>query len=92
MFNKKFNDTIKNLEENISNKKDLEIAKKQVTELAVAYLDNLDNIEKKCEARIRHCENKIDNLEEHLQKLEKELFEEAISHTRLSMKVSVEVS
>ena len=62
--------------ENISNKKDLEIAKKQVTELAVAYLDNLDNIEKKCEARIRHCENKIDNLEEHLQKLEKELFEE----------------
>ena len=46
MFNKKFNDAIKNLEENISNKKDLEVAKKQVTELAIAYLDNLDNIEK----------------------------------------------
>ena len=76
MFNKKFNDAIKNLEENISNKKDLEVAKKQVTELAIAYLDNLDNIEKKCEAKVRHCESRVDNLEEQIQKLENELFEE----------------
>ena len=71
MFNKKFNDAIKNLEENISNKKDLEVAKKQVTELAIAYLDNLDNIEKKCEVKVRHCESRVDNLEEQIQKLEK---------------------
>lgn len=76
MFNKKFNDAIKNLEENISNKKDLELAKKQVTELAVAYIDNLEIVEKRSEVKIQQCLERIEKLEENLQKLEKELFEE----------------
>lgn len=76
MFNKKFDDAIKNLEENISNKADLEFAKKQVTELAISYLDNLSAIEKKCDTKIRNCEKRVDSLEQHIQKLEKELFEE----------------
>lgn len=76
MFNKKFNDTIKNLEENISNKQDLEFAKKQVTELAISYLDNLSHLEKKFDEKVKFCQNKVDSLEEHIQKLEKELFEE----------------
>lgn len=76
MFNKKFNDTIKNLEENLTNKKELDFVKKQVTNLAMAYIDELSSIEKKYEIRIRHCENRVDELENHMQKLEKELFEE----------------
>lgn len=76
MFNKKFNDAIKNLENNISNKQDLEFAKKQVTELAICYLDNLSNIEKSFEEKIKYCDNRIDSLEEEIQRLEKELFEE----------------
>ncbi len=76
MFNKKFNDTIKNLEENISNKQDLEFAKKQVTELAISYLDNLSHLEKKFDEKVKFCQSKVDSLEEHIQKLEKELFEE----------------
>jgi ssDNA-binding Zn-finger/Zn-ribbon topoisomerase 1 len=76
MLNKKFNDAIRNLEENISNKEDLEFAKKQVTDLAISYLDNLNNIESKYDAKIRNCTNRVEQLEEHLQKLEKELFEE----------------
>jgi len=76
MFNKKFNDAIKNLENNISNKQDLEFAKKQVTELAIYYLDNLSNIEKSFEEKVKYCDNRIDSLEEQIQRLEKELFEE----------------
>ena len=76
MFNKKFNDAIQNLEENISNKKDLEFAKKQVTDLAISYLDDLSVIEKRYEAKIKNCEKRVDGLEEHIQKLEKELFDE----------------
>ena len=76
MFNKKYNDTIKNLEENMSNKRDLEFAKKQVTDLAIADLDSLNDIEQKYDDKVKHCEERVDNLEEHIQKLEKELFEE----------------
>lgn len=76
MFNKKFNDTIKNLEENITNKKELEFVKKQVTNLAMAYIDDLSNIERRYETRIRYCESRVEDLENHMQKLEKELFEE----------------
>ncbi len=76
MFNKKYNDTIKNLEENMTNKRDLEFAKKQVTDLAIAYLDSLNDIEKKYDDKVKRCEERVDNLEEHMQKLEKELFEE----------------
>lgn len=76
MVNKKFNDAIKNLEENISNKKDLEFAKKQVTDLAIAYLDSLDTLEKKYDAKVSSCERKVNMLEESIQKLEKELFED----------------
>jgi ssDNA-binding Zn-finger/Zn-ribbon topoisomerase 1 len=76
MLNKKFNDAIRNLEENISNKEDLEFAKKQVTDLAISYLDNLSNLESKYDAKIKSCVNRVDQLEEHIQKLEKELFEE----------------
>ena len=76
MFNKKFNDTIKNLEENLSNKKELEFVKKQVTNLAMAYIDDLSNIERRYETRIKYCENRVDELENHMQKLEKELFED----------------
>lgn len=76
MFNKKFNDTINKLEENLTDKKDLEFVKKQVTNLAMAYIDELTNIEKRYESRISFCENRIDELENHLLKLEKELFED----------------
>ena len=76
MFNKKFNDAIKNLEENISNKADLEFAKKQVTELAIAYLDSLNHIERDYEIKIKNCEKRIDSLDQNMKKLEKELFEE----------------
>ena len=77
MFNKKFNDTIKNLEENLCNKKELEFVKKQVTNLAMAYIDDLSNIERRYETRIKYCENRVDELEEHMQKLEKEMTEAA---------------
>ena len=76
MFNKKFNDAIKNLEENISNKADLEFAKKQVTELAISYLDSLNHIERDYEIKIKNCEKRIDSLDQNMKKLEKELFEE----------------
>ena len=76
MFNKKFNDTIKNLEENIHDKRELDFVKKQVTNLAMAYIDDLSNIERRYEIRIKHCEKRVNELENHMQKLEKELFEE----------------
>ncbi len=76
MFNKKFNDAIKNLEANISNKKDLEFAKNQVTDLAMAYLEDISSIDKKYQIRIQKCEDKINELEINMQRLEKELFED----------------
>lgn len=76
MLNKKYSDVMKNLEENITNKKDLDFAKSEVTDLAAAYLDNLSNLERKYEEKLRHCETRLNELEENFKKLEKDIFEE----------------
>ena len=70
---KKYNEIIKNLEENIENKKDLEYAKKQVNILANAFLDEMEEMEKLTETKFEELYKKQDKIEEKMAYLEKTL-------------------
>ena len=44
MISKKYKEVIKNLEENIDSKRDLEYAKKQISDLTILYIDELTKV------------------------------------------------
>lgn len=79
MLNKKFKEVIKNLEENIENKDDLNYAKAQITELSMTFLDELEKMETSFQHKLSVCEDKIDVLEMTVQKIEEEIFQDDIS-------------
>lgn len=76
MLNNKFKEVIKNLEDNIVDKKDLSYAKLQVTELTMVYLDELEKIESLYKQKVAMCEHRIDGLEIAIQRLDNEIFQE----------------
>lgn len=70
MISKKYNEILRNLESHIFNKKDLDYIKKQITDLTIVYIDELDKNSNKVskkfnniEKRLLEIENKIDLLE-----------------------------
>lgn len=75
MLNNKFKEVIKNLEGNIENKKDLVYIKSQITELTMEYLDELQKLETSYKQKIVMFENRLDGLEEAMQKLDNETFQ-----------------
>jgi len=76
MLNNKFKEVISNLEQNISNTKDTEYAKSQILELTLTYLEELGKIEEIYDKKISLCEERIDDLEESVEKIESEISEE----------------
>lgn len=82
MLNNKFKEVIKNLEENIENKKDLILAKTQITDLTMEYLDELEKMETKYKQKIAMFENRLEGLEVAMQRLD-EMFHEEDEETDL---------
>ena len=76
MLNNKFKEVIKNLDENMENKRDLQYAKEQITELTMEYLDELDKLQAQYKHKMEICEHRIDDMESAMQRLENELFQE----------------
>ena len=79
MIIKKYNEILKNLESHIFNKKDLDYIKKQITDLTIVYINEIDKNNNKTnkkfsniEKRLLEIENKIDLFED----LDEEEFEE----------------
>ena len=44
MISKKYKEVMKNLEENIDSKRDLEYAKKQISDFTILYIDELTKV------------------------------------------------
>lgn len=76
MLNNKFKEVMKNLEKNITNRDDLSYAKSQVTELSMAYLDELAKMETSYKKKVAICEQRLDSLEDQIQRLDNEIFQE----------------
>lgn len=83
MLNKKFKEVIKNLEQNITDREDLAYSKSQITELAMTFIDELDRIENSYKSKIEACEIRINSLEESINRLENDLFDEDYDDTDL---------
>ena len=71
MISKKYNEILKNLESHISNKKDLDYIKKQITDLTIVYIDEINKNDNKTskkfnniEKRLLELENKMDLFED----------------------------
>jgi len=76
MLNNKFKEVIRNLEGNIINPQDLTYVKSQITELAMEYLDELQKIESVYKQKISICEQRLDDLESAMQRLDNEIFQD----------------
>ena len=83
MLNKRFKEVIKNLEQNITDREDLAYSKSQITELAMTFIDELDRIENSYKLKIEACEIRINSLEESINRLENDLFDEDYDDTDL---------
>ena len=78
MISKKYKEVIKNLEENIDSKRDLEYAKKQIADLTVLYIDELTKVIEKFEKKIQGFDNRVSNVEKDVRNIEDELYNEQI--------------
>lgn len=85
MISKKYKEIIKNLEENIDSKRDLEYAKKQISDLTVLYIDELSKIEEKLENKVKKVESRVDDLEENMRKIEEEVCDEFEDESMLDL-------
>lgn len=78
MLGNKFKEVIANLEKQIKNKEDLEFVKKQVTELTMSYLNELEKIEQTYDLKVAHCTERIDDLEKSLNDFKEQVSGEEI--------------
>ncbi len=76
MLNDKFKEVIKNLEGNMESKRDLALAKSQLMELTMTYLDELERLESVYKQKVAICELRLDTLENAMQKLDNEMFQD----------------
>ena len=66
MISKKYNEMLKKLEYNISNKKELDFAKKAMCEISLAYVDEITEITDNYSSKIIGLEKRVSNLENNL--------------------------
>lgn len=76
MLNNKFKQVIQNLDKNIENKTDLIYAKSQITELAMEYLEQLEQLESTYKQKITIFENRLNELENTMMKLESQDYQD----------------
>ena len=76
MISKKYKEVIRNLEENIDSKRDLEYAKKQISDLTILYIDELTNIINNIEKKVAKFENRVITIENNVKRLEEEVYNE----------------
>ena len=76
MLGKKFKEVIANLEHQIKNKDDLDYAKKQVTELTMSYLNELERLEQHYDFKVSRCAERIDDLEKSIDDVKDKLIQE----------------
>lgn len=72
MLSSKFKEVIKNLENHIKDKKDLDFAKMQVTELTMEYLKELGKVEDNYDSKFNRCLQRIDELEKKIEEIDEE--------------------
>ena len=72
MLSSKFKEVMKNLESHIKDKKDLEYAKRQVTELTMEYLKELGKVEDNYDTKFNQCSQRIDELEKKIEKIDED--------------------
>lgn len=76
MVSKKYDEVLKNLESNISNKKDLDYIKTQINELTIAYIDEINKENTKSHKRFGNIEKRLLALENKVDLLDDEDVEE----------------
>ena len=76
MIQKKYQEIIKGLERNIEDQKELEYVKEQFSDFTVYFLNIINNMQNNYEKRISNIENKFQKVEDKLNYIEKELFDE----------------
>ena len=82
MISKKYNDILNKLEKNIESKKDFNLAKSALSDLAICYIDEVTRL-------TDNYNFKISSFETRLSDLEKKLLEESeITEVTLSEKIS----
>lgn len=64
MVSKKYNEVLRKLEKGIVGKENLDLAKKELTELSLAYIDEITKVTENYNNRILEIEEKIAKLEE----------------------------
>lgn len=78
MLGNKFKEVIASLEKNLKNKEDLDFVKRQITELTMSYLNELEKIEQNYDFKISRCAERIDDLENAVEKIKEENSNEEI--------------
>ena len=78
MLGNKFKEVISNIEKQIKNKEDLEFVKKQITELTMSYLNELEKIEQTYDLKVANCTERIDDLEKALDVVKEQLSDESM--------------
>lgn len=76
MIQKKYQEIMKSLEKNIENKKDLEFIKEQFSDYTVYFLNLVNVMQNNYEKRIIEVESKFNKIEEKVNYIEKEIFDE----------------
>ena len=76
MFNKKFEETMSEITNSGYDEKTTIFLKSALVDLAMEHVQDMKSLESKYKSRIEVCENRLDQMEEQFQKLEKELFED----------------
>ena len=75
MLEKKYQEILRNLENYLKNKEDLQFVKEQFSNLSIIFTDEMTKVEQKYEARIKALENKIDSVENAIKQIEADLYE-----------------
>lgn len=68
MISKKYNDILKKLEKNIENKKDFNLAKSAMSDLAICYIDEISKLTDNYTSRISDFEKRLAELESRIMK------------------------
>ncbi len=76
MLDKKYNEVIEDLKNNMESPIDSEYARKVITDLTMTYLEEMNKLEKSYEKRIKLCNLKLAELERRIESLEEEIFED----------------
>jgi translation elongation factor EF-1beta len=70
LISKKYNEVLRNLESKVKDKRDLNIAKLAIADLAVCYSEELTKISESLNLRLSDLENKVNSLENHFENID----------------------